>query len=151
MMMKKPAQKYFMLAFGVSTLALSACSTQGASRYGDVHTGQGPVPCGTVMVPCGQVIEYHRVQVQPPAYLVPAPCPTGQCQPAPQPPVVIEPPVEAPQPPIIEPAPYVPPVVPEPPIVLPSAVVDDPVISCPEGTIPSYGGQDCIPITVPRK
>ena len=103
------------------------------------------------MIPCGQVIEYHRVQVQPPAYLVPAPCPKGQCQPAPQPPVVIEPPVEAPQPPIIEPAPYVPPALPEPPIVLPPPVVDDPVISCPEGTIPSYGGQDCIPITVLRK
>lgn len=151
MMMKKPAQKYIILAISVTTLMLSACSTQGASRYGDVHEGQGAVPCGTVMVPCGQVIEYHPVQVQPPAYLVPAPCQTGQCQPVPKPPVVIEPPVEAPQPPIIEPTPYVPPAVPEPLIVLPPPVVDDPVISCPEGTIPSYGGQDCIPITVPRK
>ena len=147
--------KWMTLAVSASTLMLAACSTQGASRYGDVYTGQGAVPCGTVLVPCGQVIEYHRVQVQPPAYLVPAPCPAGQCLP-PEPPVVEQPPV------IVEP-PYVPPVIPEPPyeppVIVEPPVVEPPIlrpsppppVSCPPGTIPGYGGTDCIPITVPRK
>jgi len=138
------------LAFSVTGVALSACSTQGASRYGGEQVATPPVPCGSVMAACGHVVEYHRVQVQPPSYLVPAPCPTGQCSP-PEPPVVIEPPVVEPpvivepphEPPVVAPPPY------EPPVVLPPP--PPPPISCPEGTIPGYGGQDCIPITVPRK
>jgi len=138
------------LAVSVSALALSACSMQGASRYGGDYVVTPPVPCGGVAtVPCGHVIEYHPVQVQPPAYLVPAACPKGQCPPVepPLPPVV--PPPPPPPPPVVvaDPPPYVPPVVlpppPPPPPLRP--------ISCPEGTIPGYGGQDCIPITVPRK
>ena len=151
--------------FSASLLAMSACSTQGASRYGDVNR-TAPVPCGTVMVPCGQIIEYHRVQVQPPSYLVPVPCPTGRCLP-PQPPRVQKPPVTDPpvvmappaiiEPPAVVEPPYVPLVIAEPPYEPP--VVEPPVlrsptpppVPCPPGTIPGYGGQDCIPITVPRK
>ena len=157
MIMKNLVQNYLFFVLGTSALALSACSTHGTSRSGGEAVVTLPVPCGTVNVPCGQLIEYHPVTVQPPAYLVPTPCPVGQCQPPTEPPVVIhEPPVvEAPyvppyEPPIIE-QPYVPPVVSEPPFTLPQRVVDDPVITCPEGTIPSYGGQDCISLTTPRK
>ena len=150
-------KKHQFLVFSASVLALSACSTQGGSRYGDV---QG-THCGTVAVPCAQVIEYHPVLVQPPPYQiptspVPTPCPVGQCPPVTQPPIVAqspiisEPPVVVQPPVMAEPA-YIPPVIVEPPYIQSEGVVDDPVISCPEGTIHSYGGQDCIPITVPRK
>lgn len=150
-MLKAKSRFYgILLALSVSGLALTACSTQGASRYGDAHVVTPPVPCGTVMVPCGQVIEYHPVQVTPPPYLVPAPCPTAPC-PVPQPPV-IDPPYEPPvvvdppyEPPVIVDPPYEPPVLPPPPPPPP------PPVTCPPGTIPGYGGQDCIPITVPRK
>lgn len=148
--MKKMARDYLFLALGVSALALSACSTQGASRYGEGTVVTPPVPCGTVMVPCGQIIEYHPVQVTPPPYLVPAPCPEWKCPT--EPPVVIEPPIV--EPPVVVEPPYEPPVIVDPPYV-PPVVIDPPyeppVISCPEGSIPAYGGQDCIPITVPRK
>lgn len=147
MLEKKPIRYSLILAFSISGLALSACSTQGSSRYGDVHPHQGQVPCGTIMVPCGVVIEYHPVQVTPPPYLVPVPCPTGQCPSVakPEPPVIVEPPVVV-EPPVITEPPVV-----EPPIVLPPPPSPPPPISCPEGTIPGYGGTDCIPITVPRK
>ena len=141
-------QKYLFPILSMSVMAISACSTQGASRYGDSHTESALVLCGTVTVPCGQIVEYHRVQVQPPTYLVPVPCPTGHCLPS-EPPVIVEPPNV---PPAVAELPYEPPVTLEPPVVEPPIVLSPPPpVSCPPGTIPGYGGTDCIPITVPRK
>ena len=158
MIMKNLVQNYLFFVLGTSALALSACSTHGTSRYGGEAVVTPPVPCGTVNVPCGQLIEYHPVTVQPPAYLVPPPCPVGQCQPPAEPSVLIHEPIVAEAPyvppyetPIVVEPPYVQPVVSEPPFTFPQRFVDDPVITCPEGTIPSYGGQDCISLTVPRK
>lgn len=147
-------RKFLFPILTCGAVAISACSTQGVSRYGDTQASSPQMPCGPVMVPCGQIVEYHRIQVQPPAYLVPVPCPTGQCLP-PEPPVIEQPPIIAEQPVIVEP-PYVPPVIAEPPyeppvIVEPPVLRPPPPVSCPPGTIPGYGGQDCIPITVPRK
>ena len=73
-----------------------------------------------------------------------------------KPPIAVKPaPIITEPPTIVEPS-YTPPslALPEPPersITSSWPVVDDPVVTCPEGTIPSYGGQECIPITVPRK
>ena len=169
-MMTGQLRTYLILALAVSASGLSSCSTQGASRYGDAAVVPPPIACGTVRVPCAQVIEYHPVQLpapiyQQPAYQQPAPCPAGQCQAVAKPVVTQDPPVITQQPSIIEPEPYVhapepyvtrsepytPPAMPERRLYAPKPVVDDPIISCPEGSIPGYGGQDCIPITVPRK
>lgn len=149
-MIKLAAPQTLCAVFSVGILALSACATQGSSRYGDTPTASTVIPCGTVLVPCGQVIEYYPVQVQTPPHPVPMPCPSVQCPPTVEPPVIAAPPAAV-EPPVVIEAPYGPPVVYDPPIIDPPAVVDDPVITCPDGTIPSYGGQDCIPITVPRK
>ena len=104
------------------------------------------------MVPCGQVIEYQPVMPAP--YVVPLPCQGAQCSPAnpvyePNPVIVTNPPVT--ELPVYELPVYEPPVY-EPPIRVERPVVDAPVYSdCPEGTITGYGGQDCIPIVIPRK
>jgi len=142
------------LIFSVSILALSACSTHGASRYGETQSGKVAVPCGTVMVPCGPVIAYYPIPVQRTSYPVPTPCPIEQCPPTSNIPAVAQTPTVV-EPAVIEEPPYLPPLKPEPPVVLPPRierpVVDAPVITCPEGTIHSYGGQECISIIVPRK
>jgi len=59
MIMKNLVQNYLFFVLGTSALALSACSTHGTSRYGGEAVVTPPVPCGTVNVPCGQLIEYH--------------------------------------------------------------------------------------------
>lgn len=152
-----PEKKYLrnvsILALSVSLLALSACSTSSSARYGSEKNAKSAISCGAVAAPCIPAPQYHPLPVQEPAYhvvqefahtvtvqqpeyLVPAPCPVEQC-----PPPIAEPVYEPPV--VVEPV-YEPPVFVEPPYV-------PPVISCPEGTIPSYGGQDCIQIAIPRK
>jgi hypothetical protein len=165
------------ITLSVSAVILSACASPGASRYGDGGPAQGQVACGPVTVPCQPVAIYPPAQ----PYVRPMPCLPGQCLPpaqptvsAPTPPVTAARPVTTARPAYPEPTPYdtpftlpepslpesplsepaqaEPPVMFEPPMRLPRAVVDDPVTTtCPEGEIPSYGGQGCIPLTIPRK
>lgn len=142
MLISKATRTHLVLVLSITGLALSACSTQGASRYGD--TGAAGADCGTVMVPCGPFVTYAPVQGPPPTYLMPAPCPMGQCETVPEPAVVVSPPIET----AVE-TPYVPPLVIKPPYE--PLVTHTPVVSCPEGSIASYGGDGCIPIAVPRK
>ena len=142
----------------LSVITLSACATQnGTSRYG----GEAIVDCVPATLPCGPAPIYRPMPMQAPQPLyvpppIPAPVtvttvPKAAPLPAPLP--------KAPATPVYEP--YVPntytpePYTSEPytpPIRDNRPVVDDPAeLPCPEGSIPGYGGSDCIPITVPRK
>ena len=148
-----------MALLSLGTLALTACSSQNSTRYGGETIG---VDCRPVSVPCPpavapvQYIRAPQYVVTPQAVTTPAPLPApveSYVEPAP----IYKPYVEAepsPQPyvePYVEPEPYVPPYRDLPP-------VDDELIytgpllnDCPEGHIKGYGGEDCIPIAVPRK
>ena len=153
----------------LSVIALSACASKnGTSRYG----GEAIIDCVPPALPCGPAPIYRPMPMQaPPPIYVPPPIPapaavtvtTAPPKAAPLP----APPPAAPASPVYEP--YVPntytpepstsepytsePYTPSlPPLRSNRPVVDDPAeIPCPEGSIPSYGGVDCIAITVPRK
>lgn len=141
MAMNKSIRNGLFLTLSVGGLALSACSTQGAStRYGDANnaccaqmtTCVEMVDCGYWVTPLHHVqtvekevvVEKEVIKELPPVTIYePAPCPAdtrpdadGACIRT----VTVEVPT------------YIPP-------------------ECPEGTIPGYGGNGCIPITVPRK
>lgn len=146
------------LLLAAATLTLSACSTQGTSRYG----GEAIVDCVPASMPCTPAPIYRPapMQAQPPVY-VPAPvAPSPQAAPLPATPLPSKPasPVYEPYVPETMPDPYTSepytpePYAPLPPIRSNRPVVDDPAeLPCPEGSIPGYGGTDCILITVPRK
>ncbi|WP_026941078.1 hypothetical protein [Hellea balneolensis] len=136
---------HILLGLTFGGVLLAACSTQGASRYGDETAVNHGEVCGTVMVPCGPILQYPAVPVSSPIYSAPVPCFPGACETLPIP--TITKPVE-PSPPIVTDPPYVPPVISEPYPTMPSN--PDP-IACPEGSILGYGGDSCIPIAVPRK
>ena len=151
----------------LSVITLSACASQnGASRYG----GEAIVDCVPATLPCGPAPIYRPMPMQAPQPLyvpppVPAPVtvttapPKAAPLPAPLPKAPATPVYElyvpntyTPEPSTSDPytsEPYTPPL---PPIRNNRPVVDDPAeLPCPEGSIPGYGGSDCIPITVPRK
>jgi len=160
MLTKALIRKLLFSAFLCGSLTLAACSTQGASRYGDTPNQAGAVPCGPTVTPCRPIIRYQAVI--PPPYTALRPCQGVQCAPpisvpaySPDPIMtnkapVVEPPVMS-EPPAYEFSDY------EPPISLPPTrvlrpVIDEPVdMSCPEGSILGYGGQGCIPISISRK
>lgn len=165
--MKNTSFRYgALVASSLGILALSAC----ASSSGDSRYGGEAVQCVPASMPCSAVVPYGPVSVQaPPLIYMPAPpvavAPPPQAAPLPAQPAspVYEPYVPEPSPPVYssepyspaapvtEPEPYYPPA-PLPPNRNNRPVVDDPAeLPCPEGSIPGYGGTDCISITVPRK
>ncbi len=153
MLFSKNRRGVFVL-LSVGCLVLSACSTHpSSSRYG----GGDVSSCGqAVSVPCPPVLSYVPIAprviaqpvIAPPQVNVqPVPCTASSCLPEP---VYEAPIVEAPiyEPPVIDPPIYDPPAYPsyeDPQLYIP------PASSCPDGYISSYGGDDCIPIAVPRK
>jgi len=152
------------LLASLSVIGLSGCASQnGTSRYG----GEPIVDCGPVNLPCAPAAVYRPVPMQaPPPVYVPAPLPVQPAAPVYEPepytakpsvPVVSAPQPYTPEPYTSEPysaepytsEPYTPPL---PPLRDNRPVVDDPAeLPCPEGSIPGYGGKDCIPISIPRK
>lgn len=139
------SQYCLILAFSLTNLCLAACSTQGASRYGDGSATMNTATCDAVAVPCAPIVQYPAVPVMPTTYIVPRPCLHGQCETS-SAPMEVE--SYKPEPTIIADSPYVPPVISEPYPEIPST--PDP-ITCPVGSILGYGGDNCIPIAVPRK
>ena len=151
--------KTIFTAFFIGCLALTACSTQGASRYGDAPSHVGTAPCGPTVTPC---VQGYYQPVVPMDYNLAAPCQGAQCAPIypaynAESMIEIQPPIPqttitaTPEPSIYE-APAFDPLAVLPPIRNPRPVIDEPVdISCPEGSILGYGGQGCIPISIPRK
>ncbi len=132
--------KCFLISLVSVSAGLSACSAQQVtSRYGEAYaysemasSGAYGSECAVAVQPCG----YYMI----PTYHVITTFPEPAPQPVPETPIY-EPPV------IVEPEPLPPVVIPP----MPELPVITPPPSCPEGHIPGYGGEGCIPLTIPRK
>lgn len=143
-MLKVKYKRYgIILALSVGGLAFSACSTQNiASRYGDANNGCCVETTTCVeMVDCGYwVTPIHHIQTR--EVVV-------------EKDVIVEKEVIKQLPPVTvyEPAPCPADTTPDSNgACIRTVTVEVPVPpSCPEGTIPGYGGQGCIPIVIHRK